>query len=275
LFTAHKITPNIGAEIVGLHLSADLPPRVCEKLYQYWLDYKLLVFRDQDLSPDQQLGFTRLFGEVDKYPFLEGLPEHPLVAPVLKLAHETINFGGIWHSDTSYLECPAAGASLYAVEIPEIGGDTIFCNMAAAFRALPEEMQARLDGLCAINISSNPAVAATRIDRASNANSNTKKRVYRQKHPVIRRHPETGEKILYVNQAHTESIDGLSMTESEDLLSQLFEQARQPEFQCRLKWGPGTLVLWDNRSTQHYPVNDYHGFKRLLHRVSLKGERPA
>lgn len=271
-FEVEPITPAIGAEISGLILSKPIPASTLAELRSIWLERKVLCFKDQQLSPAHQLAFTRQFGEADKYPFLDGIEGNPFVAPVLKLPEDKINFGGVWHSDTAYLDTPAAGASLYALEIPPVGGDTIFCNAGLAYRTLPQETRKALQTLTAINTSSKAAVAKTR-----NPGLKREKHCHRHfvtAHPAVRVHPETNELTLYVNEAHTIGIEQWSEDESHDLLGGLFKHLRQPEFQCRIRWQPNMVVLWDNRSTQHYPVNDYHGFRRLLHRVSIKGDRP-
>ena len=273
-FEVVHLTPYIGSEIRGLDLSKPIPPDTLAELRKVWLDRKMIYFLDQSLTPAQQLAFTGQFGEVNKYPFLNGIEGYPLVAPVLKLPEETVNFGGVWHSDTTYLETPAAGASLYALELPPVGGDTIFCNMQTAYAALPQDLKDEIDGLNAVYTSAKAAVAKTRMPRLADSGDASAPEIFTNVHPVVRTHPESGEKTLYVHEAHALRIDGWTEEESEPLLNRLYQHARIPEFQCRLRWSVGMVVLWDNRSTHHYPLNDYHGYRRLLHRVSLQGDRP-
>ncbi|MFZ2207327.1 MAG: TauD/TfdA family dioxygenase [Porticoccaceae bacterium] len=273
-FEVHPLTPAVGAEITGLDLSQPIPPATLAALRKVWLERKVLFFRDQVLTPDQQLAFTRQFGEVEKYPFLPGIEGHPLIAPVLKLAHETVNFGGVWHSDTAYLETPAAGATLYALEIPPVGGDTIFVNMVLAYATLPDAIKAQIQGLRAVNSSAKADVTKTREDRLKDAGDSAPRQEFANLHPVVRTHPETGEKILYVNEGHTLCFEGWTEEASQPLLNLLYQHLRKPEYQCRFRWSPGALAMWDNRAAQHYPVNDYHGHRRLLHRISLKGDKP-
>ncbi len=275
MFGIQQFDAPLGAEITGLDLATPLEESTLANLYQTWLQHKVLVFRNQNLSPEQQVMFTGQFGEIDSYPFLQGIPEHPLVAPVLKLPEHKVNFGGVWHSDTAYLETPAKGATLYALEIPSQGGDTIFADMALVYRTLPVSIASRLEGLMAVNRSDRSAVSQTRNPDSTPDLQVEGHKVFRSEHPVIRQHPETGEKLLYVNAAHTEKILGIPPTESESLLRQLTETIERPEFHFRLQWQPGTLILWDNRITQHFPMNDYPGHRRLLHRVSLKGDNPV
>ncbi|HIE90028.1 MAG: TauD/TfdA family dioxygenase [bacterium] len=273
-FEVAHLTPIIGSEISGLNLSKPIAPDTLALLRNLWLERKVLFFRDQHLTPDQQVAFTKQFGEVEKYPFLKGLEGNPLVAPVLKLPEETVNFGGIWHSDTTYLEKPADGASLYALELPPIGGDTIFCNMSTAYEALSADVQKSVAGLKAVNSSAKAAISMTRVNRLADAGDQHTPEAFSSVHPVIRLHPETGEPAIYVNQAHTVCIEGLPEADSDRLLNMLYQHARKPEFQCRFRWSVGALALWDNRASHHYPVNDYYGYRRLLHRVSLRGTQP-
>ena len=273
-FEIEDLTPFTGSEISGLDLSKPIAADTLGKLRRVWLERKVLFFLDQQLTPDQQVTFTRQFGEVDKYPFLKGIEGNPLVAPVLKLPEETINFGGVWHSDTAYLEVPAAGASLYALELPPVGGDTIFCNMRIAYETLPQDIKEKIDHLKAINTSAKAAVSKTRVHRLADSGERSGPKVFTNVHPVVRTHPESGERTLYINEAHTLRFEGWTREDSESLLNELYQHARKPEFQCRFRWSLGAVALWDNRSTHHYPINDYHGYRRLLHRVSLKGSRP-
>ena len=274
-FEMEDLSPFIGSKIRGLDVSKPIAVDTLSELRRVWLERKVLFFPDQQLTPDQQVAFTRQFGEVDKYPFLKGIKGNPLIAPVLKLPEETINFGGVWHSDTTYLELPAGGASLYALELPPLGGDTIFCNMGTAYEALSQEIKDKIDPLQAVNTSNKAAVSKTRSHRLADSGDRSAPRVFTHVHPVVRTHPESGERTLYVNEAHTSRFEGWTDKDSEPLLNELYQHARKPEFQCRFRWTLGAVVLWDNRSTHHYPINDYHGYRRLLHRVSLKGSRPV
>jgi len=235
---------------------------------------KALVFRGQSLSPESQVAFARQFGEVDKYPFLKGIDGHPLVAPVLKLPDEKVNFGGLWHSDTAYLETPAAGAVLFALELPPVGGDTLFANMELAWRELPEESKRQIEDLRIVCSSAKADVSRTRQHRLAEMADEASPAVFESIHPAVRTHPETGHPILYVNEAHVVRFEGWTVEESEPLLRGLYVHQHRPEYQCRIRWSVGAVVMWDNRSTHHYPVNDYHGHRRVMHRISLAGDRP-
>ena len=268
------ISGAIGAEISNIDLSKPLTDSAVREIRQAYLDHLVIFFRDQSLTPQQQLAFAERFGEPVEYPFIAGLDDCPMIVPVLKREHETVNFGGIWHSDTAYLERPPMGSMLHAKELPPFGGDTLFANMYRAYETLSDGMKHMLDGLMAVNSADRPAVAATRADRIREAGRDDG-RSTEAIHPVVRTHPETGRKSLYVNIAHTVRFEGMTEEESAPLLAYLFEHQTKPEFTCRFRWSVGALAFWDNRCAQHNPINDYHGHRRLLHRVTLAGDRPA
>ena len=263
----------LGAEILGIDLAQPLPADAIAAIRKALLEHLVIFFRDQKLTPLQQLAFARAFGEPMEYPQLKGLPECPLITPVVKLEHERSNFGGVWHSDTTYLARPPMGSMLYALEVPPRGGDTLFANQYLAYETLSEGLKRTLDGLIGVNTSTKAAASKTREDRMRAAGEELK--VLSGEHPVVRTHPETGRKALYVNVGHTERFKGWSEEESGPLLEYLFQHQVRPELTCRLRWAPGSLAFWDNRCTQHYPINDYHGFRRVMHRVTLTGDRPA
>jgi taurine dioxygenase len=263
----------LGAEISGVDLSKPLSEDTVQALRRVWLEYLVVFFRDQDLSPPQFLTFARRFGEVIEYPFVKGLDEHPEIIPVLKLEHERVNFGGVWHSDTAYLDVPPMASMLIAREIPPYGGDTLFANMYLAYDALSDGMKAMLEGLIAVNSSSKADASRTREDRMKDSAREVKKE-YVAGHPVVRRHPETGRRALYVNVAHTVRFEGMTDEESAPLLDYLFRHQTRAEFTCRFRWRPGSIAFWDNRCAQHNAVNDYAGHRRLLHRITLAGDTP-
>jgi len=262
----------LGAEIEGVDLAQPLAAPVAAAIRAALLEHLVIFFRGQKLTPQQQLAFARSFGEPMEYPQLNGLPECPLITPVVKLEHERMNFGGVWHSDTAYLERPPMGSMLYALEVPPQGGDTLFANQYLAYESLSAGLQRTLEGLVGVNTSTKAAASKTREDRMRAAGEELK--VLSGEHPVVRTHPETGRKALYVNVGHTAAFKGWSEAESRPLLEYLFAHQVQPEFTCRFRWQRGSLAFWDNRCTQHNPVNDYHGFRRVMHRVTLAGDAP-
>jgi taurine dioxygenase len=263
----------LGAEIGGVDLAADLPDATVAEIRRAWLEHLVVFFRDQSLTPDRFLAFARRIGEPVEYPFVKGLDRHPEIIAITKLPHETVNFGGIWHSDTVYLERPPMGTLLVAREVPPYGGDTLFANMYAAYEALSPGMQRLLDGLTAVHSSALADVSKTREDRIKDSGYDAGQD-YESVHPVVRTHPETGRKALYVNVAHTARFSDMTEEESRPLLQYLFAHSIRPEFTCRFRWRQGSLALWDNRCAMHNPVNDYHGHLRTMHRITLAGDVP-
>jgi taurine dioxygenase len=273
--TVTPIAGALGAEIGGVNLSADLDDDVIAEIRSAWLTHLVVFFRDQPISDDRFVTLARRFGEIGYYPMVPGIEGHPEIIAVLKERHETVNFGGIWHSDTTYLERPPSATMLLAREIPPYGGDTLFANQYAAYDALSPRLREILDGLSAINSSARADVSKTREDRIKGTEGADSLIDYESCHPVVRTHPETGRKALYVNTAHTARFDGMTEEESAPLLAFLWTHQVRPEFTCRFQWAPGSIAMWDNRCAQHNPVNDYHGHRRLLHRITLEGDVPA
>ena len=271
-----RVTPiadAVGAEIAGVDLASDLAEATVAEIRRAWLDHLVVFFRDQTLGPDEFLAFARRIGEPVEYPFVKGIDGFPEIIAVTKLPHETVNFGGIWHSDTVYLERPPMATLLIAREVPPRGGDTEFASMYAAYDALSPGMQRLLDGLHAVNSSAMADVSKTREDRIRDSGLDAEKE-YVSEHPVVRTHPETGRKALYVNVAHTERFVDMTIEESRPLLQYLFEHSIRPEFTCRFQWQPGSLAMWDNRCAMHNPINDYDGYTRSMHRITLAGDVP-
>jgi len=265
----------LGAEVNGVRITPGLPADTIDEIRRAWLAHAAVFFRDVELAPDGYLAFARRFAQISEYPLLQGLPEHPQIIEVKKLAHERNNFGGIWHSDTSYLETPPLGTMLLAKEVPEYGGDTLFASMYLAYEALSPGMQKLLGGLRAVNVSSKAGANLTRADRMSNgAKIDPARDEFVAVHPVVRTHSETGRKALYVNCAHTLRFEGMTEAESTPLLEWLYAHQTRPEFTCRFNWRAGSLAFWDNRACQHNPINDYHGRQRVMQRISLGAERP-
>ena len=263
-----RIAGALGAEILGVDLSKSFS---MEEIRKAFLEHGVVFFRGQDLTLEQFMAFARSQGRPVPYPFVQGIDGFPEVIEVKKLEHEKHNFGGIWHSDTAYLEEPPMGSMLLAREIPPYGGDTEFASQTLAYEALSDGMKRLLDGLRAINSSAKADVTRTREDRVG---QKEKSKEYSAEHPVVRTHPETGRKALYVNVGHTARFRGMSEQESAPLLEFLFRHQVRLEFTCRWQWKVGDLAWWDNRCTQHNPINDYHGHRRVMHRITLAGERP-
>ena len=269
-----KIAGALGAEVSGVDLSRGMDEATRQAVRQALLDHLVIFFRDQDLSPDQFLAFARAMGRPVEYPFVKGLAGHPEIIEVLKREHETVNFGGIWHSDTTYLEEPPMGSILLAREVPPYGGDTLFANQYLAYETLSPGMRRMLDGLVGISTSAKADVSKTREDRLKDNAAPDARQSYEAEHPAVRTHPETGRKALYVNVAHTARFKDMTEAESQPLLRFLHEHQVRPEFTCRFAWQRHSIAFWDNRAAQHNPINDYHGHRRLMHRITLAGDRP-
>ena len=268
------LSPAVGAEVTGIDLSVPLDDAIIDDLRATWLKHQIIVIRGQDLTPAQQLAFAKALGEPDIYPFLKGLDGFPMITEVLKKEDERVNFGGVWHSDTTYQKCPPMATLLYAKELPPLGGDTLFANQYAAFEHLSARLRGVLEKLRGVNAAGKKRVASTRSERLKDSASGVDPDDLSGTHPVVRTHPETGRKALFVNAAHTIAFEGWTAEESQGLLEYLFTHQISPEFQCRLAWQVGDVAFWDNRCVQHYPLNDYHGHRRLLHRITLKGDTP-
>lgn len=270
-----KIAGALGAEISGVDLTQPISSALAAEIREVFLRHEVIFMRKQALSPQQFLDFAHAMGEPVEYPFVKGIEGFPHIIEVKKLEHEKVNFGGIWHSDTTYLETPPMGSMLLAREIPPFGGDTLFASQYAAYEALSDTMQRLLDGLQGINSSAKADVSKTREDRLKSDGKASAPKDFTNSHPVVRTHPETGRKALYVNVAHTSGIEGLTDAESASLLNFLFQHQVKPEFTCRWAWEKDAIAFWDNRCTQHNPINDYHGYRRVLNRITLKGDKPV
>lgn len=264
----------LGAEIGGVDLSKDLDADCVAAIRQALLDHLVIFFRDQTLAPARFSSFARRFGEPVAYPFVKGLDGFPEIIEVAKLEHERVNFGGVWHSDTTYLEQPPMGSLLYGRELPPYGGDTLFANQYLAYETLSPGMRRFLDGAVGISSSAKADVSRTREDRIKSSGTQEARKELTAEHPAVRTHPETGRRALYVNTAHTVRFADMTEEESAPILAYLFQHQIKPEFTCRFVWRPGSLAFWDNRAAQHNPINDYHGFRRIMHRITLAGNRP-
>jgi taurine dioxygenase len=276
LMNIRRLSGALGAEIEGVDLRQPVDTSLARAIRQVLLDHQVIFLRDQELTSEQFMLFAQAMGQPVEYPFVKGIEGHPCIIEVKKLEHERTNFGGIWHTDTAYLECPPMGSMLLAREIPPYGGDTLFANQVMALDALSPTLRGVLEGLRGVNSSAKADVSRTREDRIKGGDGrDDARKEYVAEHPVVRTHPETGRKSLYVNTAHTVRFAGMTEEESAPLLRYLHEVQIRPEFTCRFAWEPGSIAFWDNRCALHNPVNDYHGFRRLMLRITLAGDRPA
>ena len=258
----------LGAEVLDVDISEPLGENMASALRGALWEHQVLVFRDQKLSIAQHKAFARNFGKLNVHPFIyaESLPGEPEVLRVVKEKEDRRVFGERWHADVTFLEKPLLGAALYALETPAKGGDTLFANGYAAYEALSDTMKAMLEPLTAIHQTEVPALDPITGKKIQPIRLEVKS----GEHPVIKVHPETGRKLLYVNTTYTARIKGMTDEESRPLIDYLSAHATKAEFCCRVNWKPGTLTFWDNRSTQHLPINDYHGMRREMHRIAIE-----
>ncbi|MEO9191463.1 MAG: TauD/TfdA family dioxygenase [Acetobacteraceae bacterium] len=269
-----------GAEIGGVDLAHELPDDVLGEIRAALLGHQVIFFRNQRLTDDQLLGFARRWGEIHLHPFVEGMPDHPEILEIVKRPTDKKNFGGAWHTDQMFAPRPAMGTMLYALEVPSAGGDTMFTNQYLAYESLSAAMRAMLDSLRTVCIG----------DRSKRSGGPARKDLYPATmasmkgkdpgdvqtdsiHPLVRTHPETGRKALYVG-GHVQAFEGMTDEESAPLIGFLMAHSTRPEFTCRFRWATGSLAFWDNRCTQHFAVNDYPAETRIMHRVTVCGDEP-
>jgi len=265
----------LGAEIRGVDLKDD---GTWEAIHDAFLKYSVLAIRDQQLEPEDLMRVGARFGEPCYYPFVTGIEGYPFIFEVVKEEKETVNFGGNWHSDTTYLPQPPLATLLYALETPARGGDTLFTSTYAAYDALSEGMRAMVDPLVGVNSASlkvtggrrkmHSTIGGMKVQDIEHADG------YEAEHPVARTHPDTGRKALYLSRSHTIRFRDMSEEESRPLIDFLQAHQIRPEFTCRVRWSPGTLTVWDNRCTQHSAVNDYHGQRRRMRRLTVGAQTP-
>lgn len=264
------LTGALGAEIVGADLRREGD---FDAIRQAFIDHSVIAIRGQELTPDDHLAFARRWGRINVNRFFKPVPDHPEIAMVLKEPDQRMAIGESWHTDHSYDQVPAMGSVLHAIETPATGGDTMFVSMAAAWDGLSEGLKSVLKGLKAWHSSRHVfgAAAAGGESRRDGRIGNAERAEQDALHPVVIRHPLSGREGLYVNPQFTTHIDGWTAGESAALLGFLYEHCGKPEYACRVRWSPGTVTMWDNRATWHKAVNDYHGQRRLMHRVTVEG----
>jgi len=274
--TRFEIRPTsgaLGAELLGIDLSEGLDAEGAAEIRQALNEHGVVFFRDQDLTPEEHIAFAESIGRINVNRFFKTAPGYPQIAEVRKEPAQTTNIGGGWHTDHSYDQIPALGSILLAREVPPRGGDTMFACMAHAYDALSDGLKRTLKGLRAVHTSRHVfgvkahAANSERKDRFVNAELATQDAV----HPVVIRHPDTGRPTLYVNSNFTTHFEGWTERESKPLLDFLYAHAARPEFQTRFRWQTGSIAFWDNRATWHYALNDYHGERRLMHRITIEG----
>ncbi|MBN0047122.1 TauD/TfdA family dioxygenase [Streptomyces actuosus] len=269
LFRLVPLGRTIGAEVRGIDLTRSLPPALRAEVNRALLEWKVLFFRDQHLTSEQQRGFARQWGELETNPLLERGSSEDVVR-FDKGGGAAPTFENVWHADVTFRRRPALGAVLQLRQVPPVGGDTMWADMAAAYDNLPQSVKDRIDGATAVHDFIPGFARFYPPERLAPLQD----RFPPVEHPVVRTHPETGRRLLFVNASFTTRITGMEREESDALLRYLFQQAHVPEYQVRFRWQPGDVAFWDNRATQHYAVNDYAPHGRVAERVAIAGDRP-
>lgn len=271
--TLTPMTPTIGVEVSGVRLGGDLAPEVLDELRRALLEWKLLVFRDQDIERSDHRAFAELWGELEQHPFFKFTQPGQTDVDVATLAKDMDSAGveNNWHNDVTWHTTPSFAAVLRAVEIPPVGGDTLWADTGAAYDLLPDDLKERIDPLVAEHDWINSFGAG--MDRKDV--ELLRPQFPPVQHPVVRVIPETGRRVLFVNMIFTQRILGLEEAESNALLSTLYRHIMRPEFQVRLRWRPNTIAMWDNRACQHYASSDYHPQRRVMDRISIVGDVPV
>jgi taurine dioxygenase len=272
-FSLEPSSPTIGAEVAGVQLGQPIDEELHGEIHRALLEWKVLFFRDQDITREQQRSFAERWGPVEQHPFYKYIQPDQTAADVVTLYKDEANVGveNEWHHDVTWHTTPSFGAVLRAIEVPEVGGDTLWLDAAAAYDGLPDDVKERIDGMTAVHDWRHsfglamPQEVRDELDPLFPA----------PEHPIVRVHPETGRKTLFVNAVFTHHIVGLPDDESDALLGRLFHETRRPEFQCRFRWTPGAVAFWDNRATMHYASSDYHPQRRTMDRISIQGDVPV
>lgn len=274
--SATPLSPALGAEIGGVDIAAGIDDVQFAELRQAFIDYGVIFLRDQHITPDEHVAFAERWGKININRFFRPVDSHPMIAEVRKEPEQKTNIGSIWHTDHSYDELPALGSILYAREVPSVGGDTLFASMYQAYDALSDGLKRMLSSLWAEHSSRHAFGEAAYVDtdpeELGGRLGNTANATQDALHPVIIRHPLSGRPALYVNGDFTVRFEGWTQEESQPLLDYLYAHASRHEFTCRFRWREGSMAIWDNRATHHMALNDYHGERRLMHRITIEGE---
>jgi len=274
-----RLSPALGAEVRGVDLSKPVDDRTWAQVHEAFLDHLVLFFPNQKLTPEQQIAFGRRFGTLNLHPYVKALEGYPEILDIRKESQDEVNFGGAWHADLTFLEEPPLGSVLYAKEVPEVGGDTMWCNLYLAYETLSKGMKKLVDGLTgvhsAVMLYGSSKVGGTGFGGKMSMQVDQKDEAVQEvEHPLVRTHPETGRKILAISPGYLRRFKEMSEEESTPLLEQLKRHALSEVFTYRFHWSVNTVALWDNRCTLHYAMNDYHGARRRMFRVAINGDRP-
>tara|TARA_B100000214_G_C23969102_1_gene629176 strand:- start:952 stop:1809 length:858 start_codon:yes stop_codon:yes gene_type:complete len=274
------VSGNLGAIIKGVDL-ATLNDETFAEIHQAWLEYSVIFFREQRLSPLQQIDFAKRFGEIHFHPYMRGLDDHPEILEIIKEPGDDYTFGAVWHTDQMFNPEPAKATMLYAHEVPQSGGDTQFSNQYLAYETLSDPMKGILKNLKTLNVGDGFRRGVGKVNRKDRYASNPKMQAKIREpgnlpteavHPLVRTHPETGRKSLYIG-SHTQNLFGFNESEADTLIDFLRDHSTRPEFTCRFRWEVGSLALWDNRCVQHQALADYNE-RRRMHRITIAGDTP-
>lgn len=273
-FAVEGLTPTIGAVVTGVSLADDVDDELFGQLNRALLEWKVLFFRSQDITGEQHAAFAANWGPLESHPFIRVAVDQPEESPEVVRFEKGPNLAGyenVWHSDVSWRGVPSLGSVLRAVEVPETGGDTLWSDMAAAYDGLNDDMKIRIADL----VAEHDWLTNFGLTMDAATRDELRKDFPAARHPVVRTHPETGRKTIFVNRAFTQHILGMDLAESRALLEELWIQAGFPEYQCRWRWQPGDVAFWDNRATQHYATSDYFPNRRVMERITIIGDRPT
>jgi taurine dioxygenase len=274
----------LGAEIGGVDLR-HVDDATFAEIKDAWLEHQVIFFRGQDITPEQQITFAKRFGAIHHHPFMKGMDEHPDILEIVKEEGDTRAFGSTWHTDQMFNPKPAKATILYARETPDAGGDTLFANMYMAYETLSEAMKAMLANVRTWNVGNRKKLSET--DKMGSPTEGRYKGnekmaakvrdpgdlVTEAAHPLVRTHPETARKALYLGN-HSIGLCGFNDKEARPILDYLMQHSVQPEMTCRFRWEVGSMAIWDNRCTMHRALNDYHGKRRRMHRITIAGDTP-
>ena len=264
-----------GAEITGIDLrdTSDGNIKIIKGLL---FEHKVIFFRNQDITHQEQIDLSKCFGPIEIHPYVKGIEDHPEILRIIKEPQEQNNWGEGWHSDVSFYPEPTMATILKSIEIPPVGGDTMFANTELAYDTLDKNLKKEIEGKTAIHSSSGPE---NFLDNYNSMSSNKKMAVYTNEHPIIRTNPDSNRKTLFVNRVFTKQIVGMKKEDSDTLLKKIFDHQERLDFTCRFKWTPNAVAIWDNRSVLHYGIADFFpnrnlGYIRVLDRIAVRGEKP-
>ena len=272
-FHVKRLSPSIGGEIHGVDLSKPLGSELKELIYEALLVYKVIFFRDQNISTEEHINFSKNFGELEIHPFAPKKEDFP---EVLVITHNENSKGreNTWHSDVTWRKEPSLGSVLRMIQKPAHGGDTLFADMYAAYDGLPDHVKEKLDGAIAVHDFANFRNRLIKEGKSAEEIQAFNEEYPMPEHPVIRTHPDTQKKVIYVNAAFTQYIKDWEEKDSKEMLTYLFSRASVPEYQCRFAWEENSIAFWDNRACQHYANSDYWPNIRKVERVTIIGDRP-